>query len=128
MKYMRDVYSEFLRGVAEGRNMKVEAVDKIAQGRVWSGERARQLGLVDELGGLDAAISAAKTLAKIPAGERVSLVYLPPPKSLLEEMRDLVGATSVLGRGATLRQWLEQVETLASTPAWTLLPAVPEVE
>jgi protease-4 len=128
LRYMRDIYSEFLQGVAEGRHMKVEAVDKIGQGRVWSGERARQLGLVDELGGLDAAISAAKTLAKIPPGDRVSLVYLPPPKSLFEKLRDLVGATSVSARGATLRQWLDQIETLARTPAWTLLPAVPEVE
>jgi protease-4 len=128
LKYMRDIYSEFLQGVAEGRHMTVEAVDKIGQGRVWSGERARQLGLVDELGGLDAAITAAKTLAKIPAGERISLVYLPPPKSLFEQLRDLVGATGVFGRGVTLRQWLHQMETLARTPAWTLLPAVPDVE
>ena len=128
LKYMRDIYSEFLQGVAEGRHMTVEAVDKIGQGRVWSGERARQLGLVDELGGLDAAITAAKALAKIPAGERVSLVYLPPPKSLFEQLRDLVGATGVLGRGVTLRQWLHQMETLARVPAWTILPAVPEVQ
>ena len=128
LKYMRDIYSEFLQGVAEGRHMTVEAVDKIGQGRVWSGERARQLGLVDELGGLDAAITAAKTLAKIPPSERISLVFLPPPKSLFEQLRDLVGATSVFGRGVTLRQWLDQMETLARTPAWTLLPAVPEVE
>jgi protease-4 len=128
LKYMRDIYGGFIQGVAEGRHMKVEAVDKIAQGRVWSGERARQLGLVDELGGLDAAISAAKTLAKIPASERISLIYLPPSKSLFERIRDFVGNTGVLGRGATLRQRLDQIETLARTPAWTLLPAVPEVE
>jgi protease-4 len=128
LKYMRDIYREFLQGVAEGRHMTVEAVDKIGQGRVWSGERARQLGLVDELGGLDAAISAAKTLAKIPASERISLIYLPPAKSLFERIRDVVGNTGVLGRGATLRQWLDQIETLARTPAWMLLPAVPQVE
>jgi protease-4 len=128
LKYMRDIYGSFIQGVAEGRHMKVEAVDKIGQGRVWSGERARQLGLVDELGGLDAAIAAAKTLAKIPPSEAVSLIYLPPPKSLFEKMRDLMGGMSVLARGITLRQRLEQIETLARTPAWTLLPAVPEVQ
>lgn len=128
LKYMRDIYGSFIQGVAEGRHMKVEAVDKIGQGRVWSGERARQLGLVDELGGLDTAITAAKTLAKIPLSERVSLVYLPPPKSLLEKMRDLLGDMSVLTRGATLRRQLECIEALARVPAWTLLPAVPEVE
>jgi len=128
LKYMRDIYGSFIQGVAEGRHMKVEAVDKIGQGRVWSGERARQLGLVDELGGLDTAIAAAKTLAKIPPSEPVSLIYLPPPKSLLEKMRDLMGGMSVLARGSTLRQRLEQIETLARTPAWTLLPTVPEVQ
>lgn len=128
LKYMRDIYGSFIQGVAEGRHMKVEAVDKIGQGRVWSGERARQLGLVDELGGLDTAITAAKALAKIPLSERVSLVYLPPPKSLLGKMRDLMGDMSVLTRGATLRRQLECIEALARVPAWTLLPAVPEVE
>ena len=128
LKYMRDIYGSFIQGVAEGRHMKVEAVDKIGQGRVWSGERARQLGLVDELGGLDTAIAAAKTLAKIPPREPVSLIYLPPPKSLFEKMRDLMGGMSVLARGIALRQRLEQIETLARTPAWTLLPAVPEVQ
>jgi len=103
-------------------------VDKIGQGRVWSGERARQLGLVDELGGLDTAIAAAKTLAKIPPSEPASLIYLPPPRSLVEKMRDLMGGMSVLGRGITLRKRLEQIETLARTPAWTLLPVVPEVQ
>jgi len=128
LKYMRDIYGSFIQGVAEGRHMKVEAVDKIGQGRVWSGERARQLGLVDELGGLDTAIAAAKTLAKIPPAEPASLIYLPPPKSLFEKMRDLMGGMSVLARGITLRQRLEQIETLARTPAWTLLPAVPEIQ
>jgi protease-4 len=127
LKYMRDIYGNFIQGVAEGRKMKVEAVDKIGQGRVWSGERARQLGLVDELGGLDAAITAAKALAKIPASERVSLIYLPPPKSLFETIRDLLDGMGVWTRGATLRRQLEYVEALARTPAWTLLPAVPEV-
>ncbi len=54
-------YKRFVRLVAEGRNMAVEAVEKIAQGRVWSGKTALQLGLVDQLGGVkDAIKSAAK--------------------------------------------------------------------
>lgn len=128
LKYMRDIYSSFIQGVAEGRHMKVEAVDKIGQGRVWSGERARQLGLVDELGGLDAAVAAAKALARIPASEPVSFVYLPPPKTLMEKMRDLAGGATLQARSLTLRQWLQSVEALARTPAWTLLPAVPEIQ
>ena len=54
---------------AQGRKMSVEAVDKIGKGRVWSGAQAKELGLVDELGGLDRAIEVAKQLSHIPAGE-----------------------------------------------------------
>lgn len=56
-------YREFLEIVAEGRNMTVDAVDEIAQGRVWSGKMALELGLVDKLGNLEQAISSAATLA-----------------------------------------------------------------
>ncbi len=128
LKYMHDIYGNFLKGVAEGRKMDVAAVDKIARGRVWTGERARQLGLVDELGGLDAAIAAAKTLAKIPASEQVTLVYLPPPKGLIERISDLLGAVRILGPGANVSRWRESLEMLTHVQAWTLLPAVPEVQ
>ena len=128
LKYMHDIYGNFLRGVAEGRKMDVAAVDKIAQGRVWSGERAKQLGLVDELGGMDTAIAAAKNLARIPAGEEVALIYLPPPRGLVEKIRDLVDGASVMTPGAAALRWMERMETLARVPAWTLLPAVPEIQ
>jgi protease-4 len=58
-------YDEFLVRVAEGRGMEREAVHAIAQGRVWSGVRAVELGLADELGGLADAIAHAATLAGI---------------------------------------------------------------
>src|SRR5690606_26283476 len=50
---------------AAGRKMTVEQVDAIAQGRVWTGSEAKNLGLIDEIGGMDAAIKAAAGLAKI---------------------------------------------------------------
>ena len=58
-------YGRFLSIVSEGRNMSVEAVDNIAQGRVWSGRDALELGLVDKLGDLEQAISSAATLAGV---------------------------------------------------------------
>lgn len=58
-------YDEFLALVAKGRNMTVEDVDKIAQGRVWSGIDAKRLGLVDELGDLYDAIKGAAKLANV---------------------------------------------------------------
>lgn len=137
LRHMRDTYENFVQGVAEGRQMKVGAVDKIAQGRVWSGARARQLGLVDELGGLHTAIAAAKQLAKIPESEKVSLVFLPPPKSLFEKILELMEETSVSGPltsdtgqglAGSPREWLERLEALARLPVWALLPAVPQVQ
>ncbi len=58
-------YQAFLERVAEGRKMSVEEVNEIAQGRVWSGVTAKEIGLVDELGSLDDAILAAAELAEI---------------------------------------------------------------
>ncbi len=58
-------YQDFLELVAEGRNMTVQQVDKVAQGRVWSGSKAKELGLVDELGSLDKAIEVAAELARL---------------------------------------------------------------
>ncbi len=57
------VYTTFLKRVADGRGMTVEEVDAIAQGRVWTGKEALEIGLVDELGGLENALEGAATLA-----------------------------------------------------------------
>src|ERR1700677_1032455 len=64
-KSLDETYADFTKGVAEGRKMTVEAVDKVGKGRVWSGSQAKELGLVDELGGLDRAVEVAKGLANI---------------------------------------------------------------
>lgn len=58
-------YQRFLNIVAAGRDMPVEAVDKVAQGQIWSGADAQRLGLVDKLGGLDDAIRSAAALADL---------------------------------------------------------------
>lgn len=58
-------YQKFITLVAENRNMTLEQVDQIAQGRVWSGVKAKELGLVDELGNLNDAVIAAAELAKL---------------------------------------------------------------
>ena len=59
------IYEKFKSHVAEGRSMNLEQVEEIAQGRVWSGKEALEVGLVDELGGLQAAIKSAASLAEI---------------------------------------------------------------
>lgn len=62
---IEDFYHTFLTRVAEGRNMTVANVDSIGQGRVWSGEQARKIGLVDTLGSLKVAIKIAAAKANI---------------------------------------------------------------
>ncbi|HMD86315.1 MAG TPA: signal peptide peptidase SppA [Terriglobia bacterium] len=128
LRNMRGTYHDFLQGVAEGRHMRVEDVDKIAQGRVWTGERARQLGLVDELGGLHTAITRARELAKIPADEKVNLLLLPPHRSFLERLLESSGEDSALAPSASLQGWLGKLESLASYSAWAILPGVPQVQ
>ena len=59
------IYKTFVSHVAEGRKMSIAQVDSIAQGRVWSGSQALKIGLVDKIGGLDAALKEAASLAKI---------------------------------------------------------------
>lgn len=59
------VYMQFKQRVGEGRNRSVEYIDSIAQGRVWSGTRAVQIGLVDRIGGIEDAIAAAAAKAKL---------------------------------------------------------------
>ena len=83
-KGMQETYQQFTRGVADGRKMAVEAVDKIGKGRVWTGAQAKNLGLVDELGGLDRAIAIAKQLAVIPADKPVEILRLPVEKTFFE--------------------------------------------
>lgn len=64
LESIEKTYATFLQRVADGRKMKTEEVDAIAQGRVWTGVDAQKLGLVDEIGGLDAAIKYAAKLGK----------------------------------------------------------------
>lgn len=64
LESIEKTYATFLKRVADGRKMTIQQVDAIAQGRVWTGVDAHKLGLVDEIGGLDAAIKYAAKLGK----------------------------------------------------------------
>lgn len=85
-------YQAFLEKVAKSRGMSVEAVQEIAQGRVWTGNDALRVGLVDEIGGLDAAIAYAQKAAKLDSSS-VEIVRYPAPRSLLDQFMKTPGAT-----------------------------------
>jgi protease IV len=87
-------YSQFLTTVARGRNMTTDAVNEIAQGRVWSGEKALELGLVDEMGDLEQAIEAAAGLANL---EDYSVWYVEHEKSTQEQiLQELMSEAAIL--------------------------------
>lgn len=88
LESMQATYGHFVERVAESRHSTPDKIDQIAQGRVWTGHQARQLGLVDELGGLTTAIAAARTRARIPADEEVELVIYPRPRTVYEVLSE----------------------------------------
>jgi protease IV len=93
---MQLVYDQFIERTAAARQMPPEKVDEVAQGRVWTGEQAKQIGLVDEIGGLYKAIDLAKQRARIAADEEVQLVVYPPRRSFYEVLAEEI--QSPLGR------------------------------
>lgn len=91
-------YEDFLGHVATARHMTRDEVDRIARGRIWSGEDAKSLGLVDHLGGLDDAVAAAAKRARLPKGYRVFTVK--PERPFRERLlRSLLAAVRWTGLG-----------------------------
>lgn len=84
------VYHDFKTRVSDGRKKDMAYVDSIAQGRVWTGERALEIGLVDKLGGLDDAIACAARMANT---TDYSLREYPEPKSLIDMLKNNYGKT-----------------------------------
>jgi protease-4 len=91
---MEDIYVDFTTLVAEGRNMPIERVREIAKGRVWTGEQAKELGLVDELGGIMKAIDVARELGGIEPDAKINLRKYPRPKSRSEQFEELFSVTA----------------------------------
>lgn len=85
-KEVNDIYETFTRKAAEGRKMPLEKLKSLAGGRVWSGKEALEIGLVDELGGLDKALSLAAAKAKLGKDYRIKM--LPAKKNFLDELLD----------------------------------------
>jgi protease IV len=86
---MNGVYDQFLEKVAKNRKKTKAEVDKIGQGRVWSGSAALRLNLIDALGGLPEAIAEARKLAKLPANENIGIRMYPVKKDLWDLILEL---------------------------------------
>jgi len=94
LEQMQATYDAFVEKAAAGRNTTPERIDSIAQGRVWTGAQGKQIGLVDELGGLDRAIEIAKQRARIDPKSEVELVVYPQRKSFFELVESPFGASA----------------------------------
>jgi protease-4 len=109
------VYVDFTGKVADGRKLPKEKVLEIAKGRIWSGQDAKNLGLVDELGGYDTALKLARKAAGIPDGEDVKIVVYPRPKTFFQSLVQRQGAdnSDKEAVGQTLARILETVQPVA---------------
>ena len=98
---MEFAYNSFLQIVAQGRDLSVEEVDPLAQGRVWSASDALQAGLIDSVGSLDDAIAAAAALADMKDYE-VDYVELPlsPRDMLMKQLANRVGSLNLWTQSA----------------------------
>ena len=128
------VYDEFTSAVANGRKIPKERVLEIAKGRVWSGQDALKLGLVDELGGFSRAIESAREFAKIPADKDIKLVRFPKAKGLIEQLTgdkpensEKAAALAVIKALEPLRPALQIAEKLHQAEAASVM-AMPETE
>ena len=90
---VEDIYELFVNLVASSRGMEPARVDEIAQGRVWTGADALEIGLVDEIGTLEDAISYAAALADLHSSDEYSVVGYPKPLTFMEELLMSFGKT-----------------------------------
>lgn len=117
---MLALYGDFKQKVADGRGLDVERVEEIARGRIWSGRDAKDLGLVDELGGFDVAIRLAAEKASLDP-EAVRLVLYPEPKSFLEQLLD----EDLMSTGTpTLEDFEAFAQSMAAPQPWAWMPEI----
>lgn len=116
------VYTDFTQKVAEGRNMAIEEVLEVAEGRVWTGEDAKARGLVDALGGYRTALALAREAAEIPPDTPLRLREFPEAQDPLEALLD-----ELLAGGFSLTRLAAFARSLARLEQ-TLGPAVDTVE
>jgi len=102
--WMDRIYDNFVQRVAAGRNLPVDRVRQIAKGHVWTGVQARDLGLVDEIGGFYDAVAKAKALAGISGEAR--LKRMSPSGSSFEALQKMLGVSATSARTLAAAAWV----------------------
>jgi protease IV len=131
--HIEEFYQVFVRKAADGRGMTYEEMHKYAQGRVWTGELAKLVGLVDELGGLEMAIDKAEELVGINPIEDTPLVLYPKEKSFFEQLQQtnqvrMAEVTEEMPK--PLKKVIRdsvRAELFENEPFLLLMPSIPEI-
>jgi protease-4 len=104
-KELEDFYQTFLDRVASGRKMEKSAIEPNAQGRVWTGRQAIELGLVDSEGGIDEAIDAVKKLAGIPAWREIDVFAMKGKPRFPINIPTQLGLSAIAPLSSDLQEW-----------------------
>jgi protease IV len=135
--FLDATYQGFKDHVATGRHMTPEAVEAVAQGRVWSGEEAKKNGLVDALGGYRVALRLVREAAKIPAGAPVQLTVFPRQRGIAQYLYERltgkepedndIGVTALGRTVAAAEPVLERLAALLDNSALLIMPPFSEL-
>ncbi len=135
--FLDETYRGFKERVAAGRHLSEDQVETAAKGRVWTGEEAKENGLVDALGGYDTALRLAKEAAKIPADKPFTLAVFPREKSTIEAIYDRLfnkdrdgdaaSPAAIQRMTAGMARLLSGVATLVGDPGVLRMPPLGEI-
>ncbi len=106
--FLDETYNAFTAGVARGRGLEQDDVHQIAEGRVWTGAQAKELGLVDELGGFAKAVDLARAEIGADADDPIVIRRFPAPKSAWEAALDLLKNPLITMQ--TLSDWIGVID------------------
>ena len=123
-RWMDQIYARFIGRVSEGRRLPVERVEAIARGRVWTGAQARELGLVDQVGGFYDAVERARALSGSNADLR--LKWMSTEVTPLQALEGLFGVSGTSLRTLAAAAWIlgdPRAQALLDEMAWARMPA-----
>jgi protease-4 len=119
--WMEDIYNTFVKKAAEGRGVKFEELEAKAHGRIYTGAQAKNLKLIDELGGMNTALALLKKELKVADADEVELVLYPKPKSFWQSLAegDFFGSSLPKLSVESLKEYIRSLETPSP---WLLAP------
>ena len=121
--WMQEIYDAFVSKAATGRAMEFAELEKLARGRIYTGEQAREIGLIDDIGGFPKALEYVRQSLELKDDAPIKLVRLPRPKSFWETLSDL-GAVRMRDTDL-IEEWLRtELPGLETTGPRLFMPAI----